>query len=130
MDTLNWRYATPEQKNFWDLVKGKIAYTSITPLYYMGVCAGSEFETYNAGKLYVGLEMAVDGCAANATVAILTFYNEANTASFQMMSESGYYTGAAVNYVGNTVQMANVYFGRVVISNYGKIKFNGYRLNT
>jgi hypothetical protein len=131
MITRNWRYASPEQKNFWALCNGKIAWTTITSLYFQGAIAGSEFLTYNAGKLYIALELKF-GAHANtgANPGTIEVYNEANAASFYMHNNTVHFNVAA-QYTSNYMLIENIYFGRIASDNavYDYFVFNGYRLN-
>lgn len=126
MKTIDWKNATPEQINFWKRCEGLIAWTTITPLYYEGLVAGSEFLTYNAGKLYIALEMK----AANRTVAAsyMWLFNMANVEVFTLVDLKMTDTaGPVVQYA--TVSVCCVYFSRIVVQTLDQIIFNGYRLN-
>lgn len=133
MKTLDWKNATPEQINLWNLCNGLIAWTTITPLYYEGAIAGSEFLTYNAGKLYIALD-----CKITATTiisggsAFVALYNMANALSIVLYNIFPYWNTTAVDawYEHNQIESKNFWFSRIVDGGiYNRILFNGYRLN-
>jgi hypothetical protein len=132
MNTLDWKNATPEQKNLWKIASAKIAYTTITPLYFFGFQVGSEFLTYNAGKLYIALSLAFDDDAGLATSGgMATLYDEANSPRNDVFNVIPIYVPAAlaIQYINNYVECHNVWFSRLQITNYDYMQFNGYRLN-
>jgi hypothetical protein len=125
---------TPEQRILWNYASALIAYTTITPLVYTGAVAGSEFLTYNAGKLYIALELhcQYSGCSAAAAAGCqCDLYNMANALMF--CSANGVQawdtTAAVFKYITNNSVIKNVWFARVVVSIYNVMKFIGYRLN-
>jgi hypothetical protein len=129
MKTIDWKNATPEQINFWNITSAKLAFTTITPIYYLGACAGSEFETYDAAKLYIALEFGILDSGLNTNWGFVQLYNEANAASAKLTNNVIAY-GIAYNYLKNSLFVQNVYFGRIAVTEYLSIKFNGYRLHT
>lgn len=133
MNTIDWKNATPEQINLWKLVNGLIAWTAITPLYYQGVIAGSEFLTYDAAKLYIALELetSTNDAISAITVPDLALYNEANAINFYLRNLDSVCdtAGPTVFYWGNNASIKNVYFGRILPTGYDYMKFNGYRLD-
>jgi hypothetical protein len=132
MNTLSWKNATPEQKNFWNLTKIRlVGWNTITPLFFGGAIAASEFLIYDAAKLYIALELEITGQVVTATVGSITFYNEANVAGRVMTNESLAWdvTAAAFKMQTNPIMLKNQYFGRIVVTQYASMKFNGYRLN-
>ena len=134
MNTLYWKYAQIEQKNLWNIASTKIAWNTITPLYYQGVTAGSEFVTYVATKLYICLELHASyslGNAQSASGALVVFYDEANA-----INGYGYNnmlawdtTAAGWKYLRQVADIENIYFSRLTSGAYDYIRFNGYRLN-
>ena len=114
----DWRNATPEQLHFWNIASAKIAYTTIIPLCYEGELTGSEFLTYNAGKLYLALQMA---CGVNVGAGVnIDLYDESNTLCGDFVCSTNLMLGMVVY---------NAYFGRLTISaGLPKIHFIGYRL--
>lgn len=132
MNTADWKNATPEQINFWKLTNIRlVGWNTITPLFFSGVIAASEFLVYDAAKLYIALEFEITGTVVTATVGTVTFYNEANVAGRVVTNESLAWdvTAAAFKMQTNPIFFKNVYFGRIAVSQYAGIKFNGYRLN-
>lgn len=129
MNTINWKNATPEQLNLWQNVKGLIAYTAITPIYYQGVIAGSEFLTYNAGKLYIALDLSFNGYGI-ANTGVVTLYNMADAVCLQLnnLNMAWDTTAALMKFTINTIQTQNLYFSRIITTTYSHLKFNGYRL--
>lgn len=108
-------------------VNRKIA--NIEPLYYDGVIAGSEFETYAPTKMYICLEFCAGVLAANisgAVTAYISFYDEANTISYSLNNLNNAYSAASI-YVINNVKNSNDDFARLVGTNYTYMKFIGYR---
>lgn len=130
MNTEDWRNAKPEQINLWRNTSNLIAWVTCAPLYYMGAVAGSEFLTYNAGKLYIALEMQFCSAGDAAAQYVVGFYNEANALKFQASNVVGYYTGAAVHFTANVLTIYNTYFGRVDPAPATYMIFNGYKLQT
>jgi hypothetical protein len=127
MNTLDWKNATPEQLNFWRIAKGKLAYATITPMFYCGVIAASEFLTYDATKLYIALELEFCGFISNASQSQVQLYDESNAQNFMLCNDFTY----AVNiFMANNLQVKNHYFGRFSVININYMKFNGYKLHT
>jgi len=116
----------------WNYVQNLIAYTQITPIYYQDAIGGSEFLTYNAGKLYLANEIkfSLSGAPTSATRARIIFYNEANAASFVMENDVIYWdvTLVVATFFGNNVETKNIYFGRLNNVDYDFMVFNGYRI--
>jgi hypothetical protein len=132
MNTHDWINATPEQFNLWKLVNGLIAWTTITPLYYQGAIAASEFLTYAAGKLYIALEFEAGAGSLDVANGNIVFYDMANSINFYSWNTAIVWntTGAAVNYLVSNIVNKNIWFSRINKTNYTYMKFNGYRLNT
>jgi hypothetical protein len=129
METLLWRNATPEQLNLWNIAKAKIAYTTITPKFFMGAVAGSEFVTYDANHLYIALEIKFGIPPATGGAGIQTnVYDESNTLCMYFANDAILYN-AADRFLGNSMELKNFYFGRIV-SGYTYMMFNGYLLHT
>lgn len=130
MNTLSWKNATPAQLNLWNLVNGLIAWTTITPIFYCGALAGSEFITYDAAHLYLYFEMVPGGVSNNGNIPGLLLYDMANAVMSSVGAPAGYWDGAAAKYSGQSILLTNGYFSRIVASAYTTFKFNGYRLHT
>jgi len=108
-----------------------IAWNTITPIFYMGVIAGSEFLTYDADKLYVCLEFKAGySVSYQANPANIQFYDENNANAFYLNMNTPYWdaTAALVKFANQAVFMNNFYFGRILqaVNNY--MCFNGYKL--
>jgi len=129
MKTEAWRYATPEQRNLWNIARVLIAYNTITPLFYQGPIAGSEFETFNAAKVYLCLEFKATGAlgAVGASVSNIMTYNMANGAMFSFGNNIVYWDGA-IKHGANFAECKNFWFSRIVRQQYVDMVFNGYRL--
>jgi hypothetical protein len=128
---LDWKNASPEQINLWKIASTKIAYTTITPLYFFGANAGSEFLTYNAGKIYIALSLAFDDTSTlNDNSNMVTLYNEANSPRNDIYSNIPMYNAGVpkIQYMLNYVECHNVWFSRL-LADYRYMQFNGYRLN-
>ena len=130
MNSNDWKNATPEQKNIWRYVRTLIAYNTITPIYYMGAIAASEFLTYNVGKLYFALEMGFSYDSGGGP-CYGWLYNQANVLSYTLQINTISYntTISTMVFNGNTVETKNKYFGRVANQIFNQFYFNGYRLN-
>lgn len=129
MNTFDWRNASPEQFNFWKLASAKLAYTTITPMFFEGAIAGSEFLTYDAAKLYIALEIQFGPAAIDATSNNVSFYDEANVLCYAFANNTILYNAA--NYFnGNSGLIKNIYFGRIITTDINYLIFNGYRLHT
>lgn len=131
MNTRDWEHATPEQRNLWSWIIANFPPASITPLYYIGAIAGSEFVTYNINKLYVATDLSFDGLTTVAFGgAYATLFDKTNNISFVCCNSAIVWnvTGAAINYLPNVIILRNVYFSRVTNSVALDIAFNGYRL--
>lgn len=108
---------------------------TVTPLCYIGAIAGSEFETFDANKIYLVSEFealhTTGGCVSAAAGGI-QFYNEVNTSFFRIFqSVAGWDTVAAgFRYGVNNYQAKNFYFSRLaIIGSVSQMRFLGYRIN-
>lgn len=130
MNTINWKNASPEQLLLWQHASTLIAYTTITPLVFMGNIAGSEFLTYNAGKLYICLKALFDDGGSTAVYCDISFYTPGDVLSFVASNNSYALTAAdADRFQGNNLKIDNFYFSRLVAAEYARMFFCGYRLN-
>jgi len=133
MNSKDWRNATPEQLNFWNCVKGKIDWNTITPLYYQGIISGSEFTVYDAGKLYVALEVEFSAphIPPTSTVPLITFRNEANEIDLYFANSDFEFKPSDSTHVFylKFFSLRNIYFSRFLSTLFEKMRFNGYRLN-
>lgn len=131
MNTRDWKNATPEQLNFWNLCNTKIAWNTITPLNYVGVVAASEFTVYDAAKLYLALILSCGHTgSADASTFSINLYNEANAVHNYLINQvlSWDVTAAAFKFSGNSYEYHNIWFSRIVVSKYTWMRFNGYKL--
>jgi hypothetical protein len=122
-----------EQIILWNHVQNLIPYTRITPLFYSGAIAGSEFETYAATKLYIALEIEFTGYGTYydpaGNIPAVTFYDE-NDLEAKCHSNVSLAYGVAYSVWPNDIILKNQYFGRVEAgTGLSFMKFNGYRLN-
>jgi hypothetical protein len=123
---------SPEQLILWNYVQNLIAWTTITPLHYTGVIAGSEFLTYAVGKLYVCYNFIAMGTpVANAASAFIEIHNEADTNIGRPGNNSMAWDVTAVAFKYGAVSMIlnNFYFSRFVEQTYTGMSFSGFRLN-
>jgi hypothetical protein len=132
MISADWKNSTPEQNNLWKKAFSLNAFTTVTPLYYVGVIAGSEFETYNAGKLYVALELISWPVNAIPVSPIggLQIYDQLNAYMTTLVNCTLIWDATAAAYKGTIqgVEYHNFYFSRVTKNLAENMKFNGYRL--
>lgn len=132
MNTRDWENANAEQRNLWHIAQTLIVYTTITPVYYQGPAAGSEFVTYNAGKVYICLAFNYQwqGPASPLCEAI-NFHNMADVSTMQHLCAVPFWdvTAAVVKYTATMFLMNNFWFSRISYTYGGTLIFNGYRLN-
>jgi hypothetical protein len=129
MNSIDWKNATPEQINLWKKVTSLlVGVQTITPLYYQGVSAGSEFLTYDVKKLYLALDVSSHQYTLNIATNILVLYNEANAISLQGTNLTPVWdtTAALMKSGNNDVLERNVYFSRLTCATY--LRFNGYKI--
>jgi hypothetical protein len=129
MNTDLWRNATPEQINLWNIAKTKIAYTTITPLFFEGSLAATEFLTYNAGKIYIALELVFGTIGSSAAYGTVEVRDEADAINFYLGNSLCYWDGA-LKYSVHQAEIKNIWFSRITPTVYSRMKFNGYRINT
>lgn len=103
---------------------------NVENLYYDGIIAGSEFETYAATKMYICLEMAIGVLAANisgAATAYVSIFDETNTIEMSLNNLATAFSAASI-YVINTLWHTNDNFARLATVGYTYLKFTGYRV--
>lgn len=103
---------------------------NVEPLYYDGLIAGSEFETYAATKMYLCFEFGCGVLAANisgAVTAYVSIFDETNTITYSLNELAVAFSAAAI-YVINNFHKENFLFSRLVTANYTYMKFLGYRI--
>jgi len=101
------------------------------PLLYEGAIAGSEFLTYNANKLYLCFDIIVGySNVSSANRGYIIFYDEGNAINLYSSQNSIAYeaVAAAIWYNKNDANMKNLYFSRIVNTQYNYMKFIGYRI--
>ena len=132
MNAEDWRNATPEQINFWNQVKGKIAWNTITPMYYQGAIGGSEFLTYAATKLYIALEVEFSAphIPPTASTPNITLRDEADVIDFYVAHSDFEFkpTDSTLAYYLKLFRLQNVYFSRIETTLFSVMRFNGYKL--
>jgi hypothetical protein len=129
MNSIEWQGATPEQYNLWDkVIPLLVGVQTITPLFFIGAVAASEFLTYDVKKLYIALELSSGQYTLAAAVNIIALFNEANVQSYTTCNLVPAWdtTAALMKYANNEILLKNVYFSRLTCGQY--IRFNGYRI--
>jgi len=132
MNTRDWENANAEQRNLWHIAQTLIVYTTITPVFFEGVITGSEFLTYNAGKVYLCLDFNYGWHGPTSVVCDrIDFYNMANVANRMILAGCPYWdtTAAVPKWTGNMIDIKNFWFSRILTLYDGYLFFNGYRLN-
>jgi hypothetical protein len=130
MNTVEWRNATPEQRNFWAYLSAKFNILTVTPLCYQGSIAGSGgLIVYDAHILYFALSAVWSG-TSYGSLTYGTVYNEANAVSLYFQNGGGYWdaTLAGAKEYANDIKHENFYFSRVSAFIYDSFQFNGYKL--
>lgn len=106
---------------------------TITPLFYQGAIAGSEFLTYNVNKSYL-----CASCYFNpqfgivGTFSPMIFYDLANAGFDYFSAATNAYNSTTLVRELNIISLEykNLYFSRLVAgASYVTIKFIGYRIN-
>jgi hypothetical protein len=107
-----------------------INWNFIIPLYYQGALAGSEFLTYNAGKIYICTNVIFGHLAGvTATTAYAAFYDEANVNNFAVQDNGVLWDGAAPRYQLQSLTFKNLFFSRITTTAaITQMRFIGYRL--
>jgi len=98
----------------------------------MGAIAGSEFLTYDVGKLYIALNLKAN-CSATVTVGpdYIVLYNQLNAFSYYAANNAAFWDATAANAKSypNDLNLINVWFSRITNTGCDFMIFNGYRLN-
>jgi len=100
-------------------------------LYFQGAILGSEFLIYAATKLYIAFNYSTSGTlSVTAVYPGVTLYDENNVVSGYFTNVNPYWdaTGAVVKYCRSYLILSNIYFSRVLHSQYESIKFSGFRI--
>lgn len=126
--TQDLKNATPEFKNLFRSILPIFAYTAITPVYYMGAIAASEYVTYDANKLYVALNFKLSYGSLTDVNPYLNIYNEADVLKFVAADTSVLYN-VTPYYRSNYFDIDNIYFSRIGVNGTpAQMIFNGYKL--
>jgi hypothetical protein len=132
MNTESWKYATPQQHNLYRYVKSLlVGVQTITPLFYEGTIAGSEFITYDAKKVYLCLEgwFSYGGVPENPNPYMIL--NNMLNATMCLISKTTAYwdvTAAAPKWSPVIMEVKNIWFSCVISSGYSYMQFNGYKI--
>jgi len=130
-DDIYFKNSSEKFKNLWNFANQLIAWTTITPIFYTGAIAGSEFLTYNAGKLYIALELEFQPLgSANVGASYITLHGIGDVVMVYPSFDTIAYntTTLAINFKGVELCLYNYYFTRIASSLYTGMKFNGFRL--
>lgn len=136
MNTFDWRNATPAQINLWKAVSAIWPFQpfvdTLTPLYFCGPIAGSEFLTYNANKIYLCLEGIISGSSYvfQAGGGYTALYDMGDAVKGILTNECGSLnvTSDGFNYILLPISVKNIWFSRIALTTYNNLCFNGYRL--
>jgi len=103
---------------------------TVTPLYYAGSIAGSEFITYSVDKLYIGQRVFFDAGSTAATAGAnrVTLYSAADAVFCLLSNNSVAYNSVDLVYKINNIVAESVYFSRLATLGYNYMYFLGYRL--
>jgi hypothetical protein len=104
---------------------------TITPLFYQGVIAGSEFLTYNVNKVYLCESVNfMGGTSYINTSTYINLYDLTNALFVNHSSQSTYWDTVANVFrtVSESNYLYNLYFSRFLSANHGSIIFHGYRI--
>lgn len=127
----NLNNATPEQLAVVQYCAATFNPTNVAPLFYQGAIAGSEFETYDAHKIYVCLAAEFsnnNGGGDSATLRKMDFYDAANALNYTLHNNIVFWNAVAVHYSSNNASLKNFFFSRLVQTGYSLMLFNGYKL--
>jgi hypothetical protein len=102
--------------------------TNVEPLYFQGAIAGTEFLTYANTKLYICLSMESSDAGLNASQSALLLKDEADADMLKFFNLAPVYDAVSVKYFSNDIVKKDLYFSRVIVTNYTKFVFNGYRI--
>lgn len=131
MNTESWKYATPAQHNLWRYAKGLlVGVQTITPLFYIGIIAGSEFLTYDAKKIYVCLDSSFSYPTTIAADGFISLYDQTNTLAHYLSNVNNFWdvTGAVRKACMNTIKGDVLVFSRLAAGTYTYMHFNGYKI--
>lgn len=126
--------SSAEQRVIWQqirLITGENA--SVQQFYYCGPIAGTEFLTYSVNKLYFAFNCKFGYSSVNlgASGGNINIFNEANVASMYLQNTFAIWnaTGAAPNFGYNLIDVNNIYFSRILQSQYTYMSFTGVKFS-
>jgi hypothetical protein len=123
-----------ELLNLWRYISANFLIDKIEPLQYQGIFAGSEFQFYDAKKIYLAIKIEGQPQTAAQTAAIacrMDMYNEANGLFGSIGNMSVYYdTGAVVlRYIALYMEKEKLWFSRLSTAiGYVHIKYSGFKI--
>jgi hypothetical protein len=124
--------ANSEQKILWNEILLRFGEKiAVRPIYYEGAITGSEFATYIANKTYLSLYSVVTTQGyGSSSPWYVELYNHLNASKAIYSNNVCYWdaTAAAARFVGNTLELKNVYFHRLDKINYTTLIFKGFRI--
>lgn len=104
---------------------------TIEPLSYQGVIVASEFETYDAKKLYLALKVVFPGRDVTfVSKPSVVLYDKNNAVNLRFAEGGIAYNGltTVLNYTCNQILNYNILFSRLVADNYIHMVFEGYKI--
>jgi len=131
MNSVNWKNTDIAPNLVYRYLQSLGPIVSIIPLYFSGPIAGSEFETYQADKMYLCINSEFSG-TINLDVGgyEIEFYNPVNVLTYMTNNNSCQFdaAGAPVTFLNGVAKVDNIAFSRLVTYLYTYIKFIGYRI--
>lgn len=125
--------ADPEQRIMWNNLFLEFGERiSLSPLFYQGASAGSEFLVFKAGILYVAYNLRGAGTgAAIATNHLISLYDRNNVVTYYSNQSVSYFdsVAAAAKYSLIGLDHKNLTFSRLVLQNMTSLRFIGYRIS-
>jgi hypothetical protein len=127
-DRIDLRNATPEFLYQWNMLRLTFRPVTYTPIYYAGNIAGSEFQTYNAKKLYFALQLSLDYVGDTAGPGSTQLFDETNNVYKLCGKVIPWWNGVAARYFQLEYNTTAVRFSKLDFGNYTRMIFTGYRL--
>lgn len=103
----------------------------ITPIFYQGLTAGSEFLIYAVNKMYVGHQIEAMGTTSlSVGASAINVFNKSNVNDYVLSFNSLAWdaTAAAMRFLPNNYIAKNVFFSRLTFVVMSAFKFIGYRI--
>lgn len=122
--------ASAEQRILWNriflLCGDKL---SISQLHFQGPIP-TDFTTYRARRIFLAYQLTAGGGSVSVNYPFLTLYDENNVANFILSGCDAYWntTTTAAVFCTKTCVVKNVYFSRLVNSNFTSVVFVGFRI--